>query len=88
MAVLTPLELWESRRAIVRALRDAGHPIDFTKPQINTAIQNHEDTVVSTQSTFATALETAAPGRWTAAEKTIIAAWAFLFAARRRGVTF
>lgn len=86
MAVLTPLELARARRSIVLALAQAGHPIDFTKPQLNTAIQNLEDAVVSTTTTFTAATETAAPGRWNGAEKTIIIAWAFHYAAQRRGV--
>lgn len=86
MAVLTPLELLVARRDIVQALRAAGHPIDFTKTQMNAAIQAHEDACVSTATTFAAAIETAVPGRFNGAEKTIIAAWAFKYAARRRGV--
>ena len=73
MATISTPHLVACRRGLERS----GNPINYNKTQINAAIQAIEDRFEATRSGFNTAIEGAAPGIFSAAQKRqLFAYWA------------
>ena len=76
MAVLTPDELVILRREVEQSLREAGLASSFTKAQLNARIQAIEDWFEANRTSLAQAIDAAAPGNLTVAQKKrLVAHW-------------
>lgn len=64
MAVLTPAQLVELRQHCAEA-----QTVTWTKPQVNAALQAIEDRFEAVRASFGVAIETAAPGVFSPAQK-------------------
>lgn len=76
MAVLTSDELTAIRREVARGLQATGTPINFTKAQVNAAIQALEDWFEANRAAASTAINNAtSPFVFTNAQKKQIMAY-------------
>ena len=74
MAVLTPQELSDHRQQLYQFVAENAR--NFSKPQLHAAFQAVEDRFEAVRASFGTAIETAAPGVFTAPQKAqIVKAW-------------
>lgn len=74
MAILTVAELAAIRQRMARQFV----PVIWTKAQVNAAVQAVEDRLVASKAVIGADIETAAPGKFDAAQKKAIAAYAVL----------
>jgi len=81
-------ELVAMRRIMSQQTYDALRPVDFTKAQFAAAIQACVDRLdaTATRTAISAGIETAVPGKFDAADKTLIFVLATLHVARREGV--
>lgn len=76
MAVLTSAQLAELRQGCASSAAAAGAPVNYTKAQLNAALQAVEDWFENTgRAAIGAAIEAAAPGLFNAAAKKRIAAY-------------